>query len=382
VNAKRIYLDNAATTPVRAEVEQAMREAADGGNYNPSSLHAEGRRARAVLDDARARIAAILGAAPKEITFTASGTEGNNLSLMGVARALDGRRHIVASAIEHHSVLEPLERLREEGFRVTLLPVARDGRVDPQRFAEALEPETGLAAIMYANNEVGTVQPIAELAAIARERGVLVHTDAVQAPSWLPVDVRELGIDMLSLSAHKFGGGEGVGLLYARGGVPLAPILSGGGQEFGRRSGTENVVGIAGMARGLELAATERAVQAPRIAALRDRLEAGISSALPEVHVNGGGAPRLANILNVSFAGVDSATLLIGMDLAGLAVSAGSACTSGTLEPSHVLQAMGLEERLRGSALRFSLGAATSAEEIERVLEIVPRMVTELRGDG
>ncbi len=378
MNSNRIYLDNAATTPLRAEVADAMREAIADANYNSSSLHAEGRRARAVLDDARQRVASVLGVARNEIVFTSSGTEADNLALVGITRAAPGGTHVVASAIEHHAVIGALDRLRDEGVQTTVLPVDAQGRVDPAEFAGALRPATLLASVMYANNEIGTVQPIAELAAIARHRGVLFHTDAVQAPSWLPIDVRELGVDLLSLSAHKCHGPKGVGVLYVRRGVSIASILHGGGQEFGRRPGTQNVVGIAGMARALELAAIERSAQSARVRALRDRLEAGIRRTVPEVHINGG-EPRLANNCNVGFAAVDAAALLIALDLAGVAVSAGSACTSGSLEPSHVLAAIGLDGRWQKGAIRFSLGITTSLAEVDRVLAILPPLVAELR---
>jgi cysteine desulfurase len=379
VNQQRIYLDNAATTPLRSEVTDALREAfADGGFLNPSSLHAEGRRARAALDGARDRVAAALGASHNEITFTAGGTEADNQALFGVARARK-RGHLVASCIEHHAVIHAFERLREEGFELTLLPVDARGLIDVDEFAGALRPDTVLASVMYANNEIGTVQPIAELAALAHERGVLFHTDAVQAPGWLPVDVRALDVDLLSLSAHKFHGPQGVGLLYVRAGTPIVPILHGGGQEFGRRSGTENVLGIAGLARALELAVAEEPERAPRIAALRDRLEAGICATISDVRVNGAGAPRLAKILSVSFAEVESDALLIRLDLAGVAVSAGSACTSGALERSHVVAALGTEPRWQTAVIRFSLGATTSPAEIEQVLALLPPIVADLR---
>jgi cysteine desulfurase len=386
VKSERIYLDNAATTPLRPEAGVAVREAE--ADYNPSSLHAEGRRAHALLDAARELVATSIGAKPNEIVFTAGGTESDNLALLGLARSGRSGAHFVTTAIEHHAVLGALERLGEEGFETTVLPVDSGGRVDPQEFESALRPSTVLASVMYANNEVGTVQPIAQLAAIARRRGVRFHTDAVQAANWLSLDVETLGVDLLTLSAHKFGGPRGVGLLYARNDVALSPILYGGGQERGRRSGTQNLPGIAGMARALGLAQSERIANAPRARELRDRLEAGIQAAVPDVRVNGA-APRLPNYLNVSFAGVDAAALLIALDLAGIAVSAGSACTSGSLEASHVLRAMGLEERWRVGAIRFTLGVASSAAEIDRVVAALPSIVaklrapaTLLRGDG
>ncbi len=382
MNSERIYLDNAATTPLRPEVADVMRIAFAESGFNPSSLHAEGRRARAVLDDARDRVAAVLGAKRTEIIFTASGTEADNQAILGVARAARRPAHVIAGAIEHHAVLASLDQLNAEGFETTLLPVGPDGIVRPTAFANALRSDTALASIMYVNNEIGTVQPIADLASIARQHGVLFHCDAIQAPSWLPINSSELGADLLSLSAHKFGGPKGVGVLYAREGVVMQPLVYGGGQESGRRAGTENVVGAAGLAAALQLAAAERAEKSPRIAALRDRLEESIRSAVPGVRINGAAAPRSANIANLSFAGVESTAVLIGLDLAGIAVSAGSACTSGVPEPSHVLAALGLDEDWSRGAVRFSLGSSTTAVEVERTVSIVAGLVARLRGNG
>ena len=381
VNSKRIYLDNAATTPLRSEVAQAMREAPFDINFNPSSLHAEGRRAAGVLDAARARVAAVLGAARKEIVFTSSGTEANNLAILGVLRARGPGARLVTTAFEHRAVLEAAERARAEGFAVTSLGVGGEGFVDVGEFAEALRPQTALASIVYANNEIGTVQPLAELARIARERGVLFHTDAVAAPHWLPLDVHELGVDLLSLSAHKCGGPKGVGALYVRRGVPVAPLLYGGGQEFGLRPGTQNLAGIAGMTEALELAAREREAQSQRVSTLRDRLESAVQAAISGIRVNGA-APRLPNLLNISFAGLDSSSLLIALDLAGVAVSAGSACASGSPEPSHVIKALRTGEEWERGAMRFSLGISTTDEEVERVVELLPRLVADLRRPG
>jgi len=366
-----------------------MREALEDSNYNPSSLHTEGRRARAVLDSARQRMASLLGARSNEIAFTSGGTEADNQALLGVLKLAPPGSHVVSSAIEHHAVLSALDRLHEEGVTVTLLPVGSDGRVDPAEFASALRPTTFLASVMLANNEIGTIQPVAQLAAIAREHGVLFHTDAVQAPSWLPIDVAELGVDLLTLSAHKFYGPKGVGLLYARAGVPIAPHVIGGGQEFGRRSGTQNVLGIVGMAKAFELAVQERPAASARTAALRDRLAAGIQAGIADVRRNGSADGRLANNLNMSFAGVESEALLIALDLEGIAVSAGSACTSGSLDPSHVLAALGIGARWQTGAIRFSLGRTTTDMEIDRVLRTLPALVARLRqpraqnqGDG
>jgi cysteine desulfurase len=377
VNSERIYLDYAATTPMRSEVSKVIADTARCCGLNPSSLHFEGRLARAALDDARDRVANVIGARRTEIIFTSGGTEANNLALLGAAEAAAGRGHILASAIEHHAVLAALERLRERGYSIGLVPVDSAGRVDPQEFERRLTSDTFLASVMYANNEVGTVQPVAELAAIARRRGVLFHTDAVQAPTWLPLSAGELGADLLSISGHKFYGPKGVGVLYVRDGVPLTPTIVGGGQEGGRRSGTENVPSIVGLATALELAAAERPAAASLAAQLRDRLEAGICASVAGVRVNGAGAPRLPNQLNASFDGVEAAELLIAADLAGIAVSAGSACTSGSLEPSHVLAAMG--QQRAGGGIRFSLGTRTTAGEIDRVVEVLPSLIARLR---
>ncbi|MHB8146553.1 MAG: cysteine desulfurase family protein [Vulcanimicrobiaceae bacterium] len=377
----RIYLDYAATTPVRAEVLDAMLPYFSDVGYNPSSLHREGRRARAALDEARDRVAACLGASRREIVFTASGSEADNQAIIGVARAYRARgTHLVSSAIEHHAVLHALDALADEGFTPELLPVDGQGRVDPAAFAAALTPHTVLGSVMYANNEIGVVAPIERLSRIAREAGILFHTDAVQAAGWLPIDVRTLGVDLLSLSAHKFHGPKGVGVLYVREGVRLPALVHGGGQEAGRRSGTENVAGIVGLARALELAVAEREQKAARIGALRDRLEDGILAAIPDVLVNGSAAPRLPNSANVSFAGVDSESLLMALDIEGVAVSAGSACTSGVLEPSHVIAALGSGERWQQGVIRFSLGAGTTAEQIDRVAALLPGLVRRLRG--
>ena len=343
----RIYLDHAATTTVRPEAVAAMVPLL-GGGYNPSSVHAEGRAARAALDDAREAVARVLGAAPREIVFTGGGSESDVTAIVGAARALAGRgRHVVTSAIEHHAVLHAVDVLERDGWRVTRLPVDRRGLVDPQTFAASLGPGTTVASVMLANNEIGVVQPLAELAAIARSRGVVFHTDAVQAAGWLPLTVDTLGVDLLSLSAHKFNGPKGVGVLYVRRGTPVEPLIVGGGQEHGLRAGTENVAGIAGLAAALRLAEAERPLTAPRVAALRDRLEAGIVAAFPDVVVNGAGAPRLPNNLSVAFAGLPSDALLIRLDLEGIAASAGSACAAGSLEPSHVIAALRLDDERR-----------------------------------
>lgn len=385
----RIYLDNAATTPVRPEVVDAMVPLL-GGGYNPSSLHAEGRAARAAVDAARETVARVLGATPREIVFTGSGSESNVLAIVGAARARavashpsESHRarpgHVVTTAIEHHAALRAAEMLEGDGWRVTRLPVDRDGLVHPDAFAAALTPETVLASVMLANNETGTIEPVARLAAVARERGVLFHTDAVQAAGWLPLDVEALGVDLLSLSAHKIHGPKGVGALYVRRGTPLVPLIVGGGQEHGLRAGTENLAGIAGFAAALALAEAERPTAAPRVAALRDRLETGIRATVQDALVNGAGAPRLPALLSVAFAGAPSDALLIRLDLDGIAASAGSACAAGSIEPSHVVAALGVPERFRGGVIRFSLSRATTEAEIEDVLGRLPALVASVR---
>ena len=375
----RIYLDHAATTTVRPEAVAAMVPLL-GGAYNPSSLHAEGRAARAALDDAREAVARVLGASPREIVFTGGGSESDVMAIVGAARAqIDRGRLLVTTAIEHHAVMRAFDVLERDDWRVTRLGVDRRGLVDPDAFARALSPGTTVASVMLANNEIGVVQPVAELAALARERGVVFHTDAIQAAGWLPLDVDALGVDLLSLSGHKFNGPKGVGVLYVRGGTPLEPLIVGGGQEHGLRAGTENVAGIAGFAAALRLAEAERPTIAPRITALRDRLEAGVRAAFPDAVVNGAGAPRLPNNLSVAFADLPSDALLIRLDLEGIAASAGSACAAGSLEPSHVTAALGLDERRRLGVIRFSLGRATTAAEVDEVLRRLPLVVADVR---
>jgi cysteine desulfurase len=375
-----MYLDFAATTPVRQEVIEAMLPHFAQNGYNASSVHAEGRAARAALDDARDRAARCLGAKSKEIVFTGGGSEADNLALIGTARALHGRgRHIVSAATEHHAILHALDALREDGWDVTLLAVDADGNVEPRAFAAALRPDTVLASVMYVNNEIGTVQPIARLAAAAHERGALFHTDAVQGAAYLPLDVAALGVDLLSLAAHKFYGPKGTGLLYVREGTPLLPILHGGSQEFAKRAGTENVAGIVGLTTALELALDERTEAAARIAALRERFEQRVLERVPDVRVNGGGAMRAPHISNLSFLGVTSEQLLMRLDIDGIAVSAGSACASGAVEPSHVIAALGLPQEWMRGVIRFSLGRTTAQADIDRAAEVLEQAVADLR---
>jgi cysteine desulfurase len=378
---KRIYLDFAATTPVRPEAVAAMLPLLGNVASNPSSVHAEGRAARAVLDAARLTVARALGAKPREIVFTAGGSESIGLAIIGTARAAAGRgRHIVTSVAEHRAVLQAADVLERDGWRVTRLTVDSAGLVDHAEFAAALRPDTVLASIMLANNELGSIAPVTALAATARRAGVLFHTDAVQAPGLLELSVDALGVDLLSISAHKFYGPNGAGALYVRSGTPIAPQIVGGNQEFGLRAGTENVAAVAGLAAALELACAERGANAARLAGLRDRLEAGIAAAVPDARVNAATAARLSNVSSIAFADVLSAALVIRLDLEGIAASAGSACAAGSLEPSHVAEALGLPDDYRRGVLRFSLGHSTTGGEVERVIAILPQVVAEVRG--
>jgi cysteine desulfurase len=379
----RIYLDYNATSPVAPEavdaVERAMRE--DFGN--PSSLHAYGQRAKAVVDQARAEVAALIGAESPEVVFTSGGTESDNLAIRGAfdALATTGRRRIVTSGIEHEAVLNTVRALQPRGADIIVVPARRDGTVDPAAVGAEITDDTALVSIMLANNEVGTIQPIAEIAAFCRTRGALFHTDAVQAAGKIPIAVRELGVDLLSVSGHKFSGPKGVGALWIRRGLRLASQSTGGRQERNRRGGTENVPGLAGMGVAARLSREGLSAMAG-IAALRDRLEDGILSAVPETVVNGARDRRVPNTTNISFDGVEAESLLIALDLEGIAVSTGSACSSGTLEPSHVLKAMGLPQAFARNSLRFSLGGATTVEEIDTVVAVVPRLVAKLRRLG
>ncbi|MGH7737149.1 MAG: cysteine desulfurase family protein [Candidatus Tyrphobacter sp.] len=370
----RIYLDFAATSPLRSEALAAMLPYLDGPVYNPSSLHFEGRRARAALEEARERIARTLGAARKEIVFCASGSEANSLGILGLARGRK-RGHVVGTSIEHQSVLAALDALRDDGFDVTIAPVNASGFVDEAAFTAALRSDTILATCMYANNEIGTLQPVERLAAAATERGIAMHCDAVAAAGWLPIDVAAISAETIALAAHKFGGPTGFAALYVRDGVDMRPLVLGGGQERGRRAGTENVAAAVGTAVALELADAERLERNARVQALRDRLERGLL-AIAGARANGG-PPRLPNIENLSFEGVWAEALAARLDLEGIAVSPGSACTSGVAEPSHVARA--LQNGDPREAVRISLGGSTTQEEIDSVLQVMRSVVTELR---
>ena len=377
----RIYLDHNATTPVHPLVVDAMTDVLREEFGNASSVHHFGQRAKAVLDRARSAVAALIGADPSEVVFTSGGTESDNFAIRGVAEALErtGRRHLIASAIEHEAVLNTLKALARRGWATTLLPVGETGIVSPDALREAVTDETALVSVMHANNEIGTIQPIAELARIAHERGALFHTDAVQSAGKIPVDVKALGIDLLSVSAHKFYGPKGVGALWIRRGVRLLPILTGGKHERSRRAGTENVAGIAGMGVAAMLVQDKMDNEAARLAPLRDGLEEGILAAVSGTSVNGARVPRVSNTTNISFDRVEAESLLIALDLEGIAVSTGSACSSGTLEPSHVLKAMGLPVHRTQNSIRFSLGAGSSQADVDRTVAIVPALVEKLR---
>jgi cysteine desulfurase len=377
-----IYLDHAATTPVDERVLAAMLPYYTEKFGNPSSIHRAGREALEALDDARETVAAVLGASRKEIIFTGGGSEADNLAIKGVALAQRqaGRgAHLITSAVEHHAVLHAVEYLEAFGFEATVLPVDPAGLVRPDDLRAAIRPDTVLVSIMYANNEIGTIQPLAELGAVCRERGVPFHTDAVQAAGSLPLDVGALNVDLLTLAAHKFYGPKGVGALYVRRGTPLLPQVSGGGQERRRRAGTENIAGIVGLAVALRLAEAGRVSYAAHCADLRDRLVAGILDRVPRAWLNGDRELRLPNNANIAFEYVEGESVLLLLDQAGIAASSGSACTSGSLEASHVLTALGLPyERAIGS-VRFTVGRSNTVEDIDYVLGTLPPLIERLR---
>ena len=365
------YFDHNATTPVAPEVVAAVAEALASTFGNASSVHAYGQRAKAAIDEARTSVATLIGAEPAEIVFTAGGTEADNFALRGAAEALElrGRKRLVTSTIEHEAVLNTCRHLARRGYEWATVPVTTDGVVTTAALEGVLTPETAIVSVMHANNEIGTIQPI----------GVLFHTDAVQTVGKVPVDVRALGVDLLALSAHKFNGPKGVGALWIRRGVRLAPILTGGRHERNRRAGTENVASIVGLGVAARLALRHLSDEAARLEALRDRLERGILSTVHGTVVNGGAVARVPNTTNISFTGVEAESLLIALDLEGVAVSTGSACSSGSLEPSHVLKAMHLPTGRAHNAIRFSLGAGNTTEQVDRVVGLLPPVVEKLR---
>jgi cysteine desulfurase len=380
----RVYLDYNATTPVDPAVLEAMLPYFTEQFGNAGSVHSPGQRARAGLDAARDSVAALLGAKPSEIVFTSGGTEADNLAIFGVVASTDKpRKHIITTTIDHHAVLDSCHELERQGVEVTYVPVGRgpdhEGIMDPEEIRRALRPETILISVMHANNELGTIQPIEEIGRIAAEAGVRFHCDAVQSAGKLPLDVKRLGVDLLSISAHKFCGPKGVGALYVRSGTPLAPRFYGGHAERDRRPGTENVPSIVGLGKAAEVARRLLAQDAARIGALRDRLETSLVERIPAARVNGDRACRVPNTSNLVFPGAGGEALLIALDLEGIACSTGAACSSGSTEPSHVLTAIGLSRDDGRSSLRFSLGRPTTAEEIDRAVEVVPEVVKRLR---
>ena len=377
---RRTYLDYNATTPPAPEVVQAMLPFLAEEYGNASSIHSQGQRARAAVEQARAQVAALIGAREKEIVFTSGGTEADNLSIRGVLGASERpRKHIVTSTIEHHAVLNTCQALEAEGVAVTYVSVDPGGVVNPEDVRRALTPDTVLITIMHANNELGTLQPIAEIAALAREHKIPFHTDAVQSVGKLPVSVAELGVDLLSLSAHKIYGPKGVGALYVRRGCRLKPLFFGGHHERDRRPGTENVTGIVGLGAAAELARERREEDAGRVAALRDELERKILSRVPDVGVNGDLKRRTPNTTNLYFDFVEGEPLVIALDLKGVACSTGAACSAGAVEPSHVLTAIGLSPERARASLRFSLGRTTVREDIDYLVEVLPGVVERLR---
>jgi cysteine desulfurase len=375
---QRIYLDHNATTPLDPRVLEAMVPVLRDTFGNASSIHWYGQQARAALDRARGEVAALLGCSPSEVVFTGSGTEADNLALQGLARAArEPRRKVLYAAVEHHAVLNTARSLAEDGWPVEVVRVDADGRLDLGDLEDRLDDRTAVVAVMMANNETGVVQPVAEVVRLARARGASVHCDAVQAAGKLPLDLRTLDVDTLAISAHKIYGPKGAGALFVRRNTKLRPFLRGGAQERNRRAGTENVAGIVGFGRAALLAREHGAADAARIAVLRDRLEALLAEGAG-ARPNGGGV-RVANTANLSFEGVEAESLLMALDLAGVAVSTGAACAAGAVEPSHVLRAMGLRpERVQGS-LRFSLGRGTDADEVERAAAVVVEAVTRQR---
>ena len=376
-----IYLDHNATTPVDPAVIAAVAEAMRDEFGNASSVHHFGQKAKGRLDEARQQVAALIGGAPSEVVFTSGGTEADNLAVRGAAEALEsmGRRHLVTSAIEHEAILRTMTALERRGWRITRVAPDRHGVVSPEAIADALTDDTALLSLMHGNNEVGTLQPVRACAAIARARGIIVHTDAVQTVGKVPVDARDLDVDLLSLSGHKMYGPKGVGALWIRRGTRLLSTMTGGRQERSRRAGTENVPAIIGIGVAAHLATARLTDDARVQAALRDRLETGVLTRIDDAHVNGAGQPRVPNTTNIGFAGIEAESLLIALDLEGFAVSTGSACSSGTLEPSHVLKAMGLDLHDTQNALRISLGRHTTDAEIDALIDALPPIVARLR---
>ncbi len=379
--ADPVYLDHAATTPVREEVFEAMKPFYGPRFGNPSSTHRWGREARAALDEARERVGRCLGSRPDEICFTSGGTEGDNLAILGAWRALKakGRKAVVTSPIEHKAILGGVHQAANEGAEERILAMTFDGVVDRRSFDDLVDDAVAVCSIMWVNNEIGTIQPVPELAAKAKERGALFHTDAVQAFGKVPIDAQKQQFDLLTISGHKIGAPKGIGALFIRRGTSLEPLMHGGTQDRGRRPGTENVAGAVGLARAAELTLAECEANCARLRKLRERLEAGLLARVPDAVIHGSGAERAPHIVNISVPGTDSESLLMALDLRGVAASGGSACQSGSISPSHVLSAIGVRPDLASAAVRMSLGSLTTDHCIDRVIEVFPALVAKAR---
>lgn len=378
---ERVYLDNAATTPVLPEVFQAMEPYFCREYGNPSSLYSQAQRVKGAMEKAREEVAVLINASPEEIIFTGGGSEADNLAIKGVAfSSMEKGRHIITSAVEHHAVLHTCAFLEKKmGFTITYLPVDSDGRVDPADLEECITPETILVTVMLANNELGTIEPIKELALLAQEKGIPFHTDAVQAVGSIPIHVEDLGVSLLSLSAHKFNGPKGIGALYVKKGMNLSPVIHGGAQERGLRAGTENIPGIVGLGAAASLVRENLMDKKEKITYLRDRLMAGIEEGIEDVLLNGHRSICLPGVVNYSFRFVEGEAMLLNLDLKGIAASSGSACTSGSLSPSHVLLAIGLSHEVAQGSLRLSFGLQNAESDVDYLLEVLPGIVTRLR---
>ena len=376
----KVYADNAATTAVSKAARDALVACLENEYGNPSSVHSEGRQAAKTLENSRATVARLLGADPKEIYFTAGGTEADNwaISIAAEIGAKKGHKHIISTEIEHHGILHMLDRMKKQGYEITLLPVQNDGMIRLDALEDAIREDTALVTVMYANNEIGTMQPIPEIGAICRKRGVLFHTDAVQAVGHVEIDVQSQNIDMLSLSAHKFHGPKGVGVLYCRKGIKVSSLIEGGAQERGKRAGTENVPAIAGMAAALEESCRDMQENNAKVAAMRDRLISALSE-IDHSIFNGHATSRLPGIVNFCFEGIEGESLLLMLDMAGICASSGSACTSGSLDPSHVLLALGLPHEVAHGSLRLSLSEYNTPDEIEHIIQTLPPIIEKLR---
>ena len=377
---QRVYMDHNATTPVHPEILEAMMPFFRDQFGNPSSIHWAGREVKSALDEAREKVAALLKANPQEILFTSGGTESDNMAIKGVAYSLKEKgRHIITSRVEHHAVLHTCQFLEKAGYEVTYLPVDSEGLINPENLRRAIRPDTILITIMMANNETGTISPFQEIGEVAREKGVVFHTDAVQAVGKIPIDLQKFPAEILSLSGHKLYAPKGIGAQYIRSGVRFAQLVHGGSQEANRRAGTENIPSIIGLGKACEIAQRDFDRRVQHLLGLRERLHQGIIRQIPHIKLNGHPTKRLPNTLNMSFLYIEGESILLNLDLEGVAVSSGSACTSGSLDPSHVLLAMGVPHEIAQSAIRFSLGWKNTEQEVDYVLEVLPRIVQRLR---